>query len=45
MKNIYETPKFEVVSLVSKTAFCGEEDFVNGGGTPTTSIPFFEDEE
>lgn len=40
MKNIYEAPEFKVVSLVSETALCAEEDYVNGDANPTTSLPF-----
>ena len=44
MKNTYNAPEFKVISLISNTALCADEDFVAGDGTPTISFPFLEDE-
>ena len=41
MKNIYDAPEFEVISLMADRAMCaGEEDKADGGQEPTTSLPF-----
>ena len=44
MKNTYNAPEFKVISLVSETALCADEDYVAGDGNPTMSFPFIEDE-
>lgn len=43
MKNTYNAPEFKVISLISNTALCADEDYVAGDGTPTMSFPFIDE--